>query len=150
MLHIVRFLFGFFFQSKKHFDSINLKWIKRNEKKEIFFWFLQTFLLLGLHSSVNVKNIVYSSDNLCFLTFHGETKYNTINSHALEHWVEKAKYGYWKNSVVYLISLPTIKAYQVKKKIKKINKEEALIGNRYFSLQWKNGVRILRIVKRLC
>lgn len=54
-------------------------------KKRDLFWFLQTFLLLGLHSSVNVKNIVYSSDNLCFLTFHGETKYNTINSHALEH-----------------------------------------------------------------
>lgn len=120
--HTCNILFVFclvYFIKKNHFDSINLKWLKRNEKKEIFFWFLQTFLLLGLHSSVNVKNIVYSSDNLCFLTFHGETKYNTINSHALEHWVEKAKYGYWKNSVVYLISLPTIKAYQVKKKIKK-------------------------------
>lgn len=127
MLHIVRFCCCCFFHSKKHFDSIKVN--KKKWKKEIFFWFLQTFLLLGLHSSVNVKNIVYSSDNLCFLTFHGETKYNTINSHALEHWVEKAKYGYWKNSVVYLISLPTIKAYQVKKKIKKINKEEALIGN---------------------
>lgn len=108
----------FFFSFKKTFWFYWFKVNKKKWKKEIFFWFLQTFLLLGLHSSVNVKNIVYSSDNLCFLTFHGETKYNTINSHALEHWVEKAKYGYWKNSVVYLISLPTIKAYQVKKKIK--------------------------------
>lgn len=60
-------------------------------KKRDLFWLLQTFLLLGLHSSVNVKNIIYSSDNLCFLTFHGETKYNTMNSHALETLSRKSK-----------------------------------------------------------
>lgn len=68
-------------------------------------------MLLGLYSFVNVKNIVYSSDNLCFLIFYGEIKYNIINSYVLEYWVVKVKYGYWKNLVVYLIFLLIIKVY---------------------------------------